>query len=162
MTELFDLLENHGVTLVIAGIFLMFVIHAYTKVGPKLEAIDASLIRSAKTEDALQSLVKTQHEAMEQFSKSNENVAHSLELLRMTLEGIAEDVKENKERLDRHDTFSQKIYTTEMVNRKLNEMILSNLTTPREAKESVKEARYYVREKMDTMKAQEGYRDLTV
>lgn len=156
MEDLLKLIETHGLMMIVSVLFLYAVFHAYKELSPKLDNIDKNIEHFGRTEETLRSLVNGQHEAMEQVARTNENVAHSLDLLRVTLDGMYDDVKEMKICLHRHDSFSEKIYTTEMVNRELNKAILTHLTTPKEAEASLKQARYEVKEKIERFHQQNG------
>ena len=137
MSETLQLVENHGIALVMSVVFLSLIIHEYRTILPKIVAIEQGVSHMGSSEAALRDLARSQQEAMEQFAKSNENVAHSLELLRITLEGMSQDIKETKSLGKDHDGLGEKIFTAARVNGRICDMILTNQTTRKRASAAV-------------------------
>ena len=141
MNELITMAEQHGLAMLMAGFLIYIFFKSFTDLKPTLDEISKKIVHYGMTEEGLKDVVANSNKALEQVSKSNDNVAHSLNLLNKTMEHTSDVTKKVEHILHEHDNRSERIYTLGRENRILSERILTNQMGEKEAKSVIRDAK---------------------
>lgn len=107
-----------GMPFLISVLAIWGVVYYFRKIDPRLVKIEEHLVRQDNNQSAVEEIAKNSTAALNEVAKSNQNVAHSLQLLNATIhsytkmtEIMMQNDDEVKSRLYLHDDRAERIFT---------------------------------------------------